>query len=264
MFGSDRRNNSWEPGKRAMSRSRHCHIHEVAHRSSRPAAVQVIPDTLELKGAHRAMVPRPASTTLPRDNAASPSGATAMKRRTLFAVALAAPGIAGAQQAWPGERPLEVVVPVPAGGGLDAMARTLMPHVCDRLGGGARFVVINRPGAGTQVGNEAVSTPPPTATRSAPSPLPRCRRCLSSARSATAPPSSPGSPTWSRTRTPSSSRRRPRCGRSATSPPPRAASPAGCPTAAPASAGTTTSRCWPTGRRRNCRRWTSYPLSSAR
>ena len=79
-----------------------------------------------------------------------------MKRRTLFAVALAAPGIARAQQAWPGERPMEVVVPVPPGGGLDAMARMLMPHVCDRLGGGARFVVINRPGAGTQVGNEAV------------------------------------------------------------------------------------------------------------
>jgi tripartite-type tricarboxylate transporter receptor subunit TctC len=79
-----------------------------------------------------------------------------MKRRALFAAALAAPGIARAQQAWPGDRPMEVVVPVPPGGGLDAMARLLMPHVCDRLGGGARFVVLSRPGAGTQVGNEAI------------------------------------------------------------------------------------------------------------
>src|ERR671913_248226 len=83
---------------------------------------------------------------------AGPSGVNAMERRTLFAAALAAPGIAGAQQAWPGERPMEVVVPVPPGGGLDAMARLVMPHVCDRLGGGARFVVLSRPGAGTQVG----------------------------------------------------------------------------------------------------------------
>ena len=84
-----------------------------------------------------------------------------MKRRTLFAVALAAPGIARAQQAWPGERPMEVVVPVPPGGGLDAMARVLMPHVCNHLGGGARFIVLSRPGAGTQVGNEAIFNAPP-------------------------------------------------------------------------------------------------------
>ena len=84
-----------------------------------------------------------------------------MERRTLFAVALAGPGIARAQQAWPGERPMEVVVPVPPGGGLDAMARVLMPHVCNHLGGGARFIVLSRPGAGTQVGNEAIFNAPP-------------------------------------------------------------------------------------------------------
>ena len=83
-----------------------------------------------------------------------------MERRTLFAAALAAPGTARAQQGWPGDRPMEVVVPVPPGGGLDAMARLLMPHVCDHLGGGARFVVLSRPGAGTQVGNEAIFNAP--------------------------------------------------------------------------------------------------------
>jgi tripartite-type tricarboxylate transporter receptor subunit TctC len=61
-----------------------------------------------------------------------------------------------AAAAWPGERPIEVIVPVPPGGGLDAMARLLMPHVCARIAPSARFVVISRPGAGTQVGNEAV------------------------------------------------------------------------------------------------------------
>ncbi|RAI58519.1 tripartite tricarboxylate transporter substrate binding protein [Roseicella frigidaeris] len=86
------------------------------------------------------------------------------RRHTVACLAaLAAPGLApriGRAQAtapgWPGERPIEVVVPVPPGGALDALARLLMPHVCAHLGEGARFVVINRPGAGTQLGNEAV------------------------------------------------------------------------------------------------------------
>ena len=83
-----------------------------------------------------------------------------MKRRALLAAGLAAPALtaapARAQSAWPGERPIEVVVPVPPGGGLDTMARLVMPHVVARLGGGARFVVTNRPGAGSQIGIEAV------------------------------------------------------------------------------------------------------------
>jgi tripartite-type tricarboxylate transporter receptor subunit TctC len=57
---------------------------------------------------------------------------------------------------WPGDRPIEVIVPVPPGGGLDAMARILMPHVCNHLGSGARFIIVSRPGAGTQIGNEAI------------------------------------------------------------------------------------------------------------
>lgn len=75
---------------------------------------------------------------------------------TAFA-ALATPRLARSQAAgWPAERPIEVMVPVPPGGALDALARMLMPHVCAQLGEGAKFVVINRPGAGTQIGNEAV------------------------------------------------------------------------------------------------------------
>jgi tripartite-type tricarboxylate transporter receptor subunit TctC len=77
---------------------------------------------------------------------------------------LAAPAIARGQgpaaSAWPGERPIEVIVPVPPGGGLDTMARMLMPHVVAHLaangGQNARFIVVSRPGAGTQIGNEAI------------------------------------------------------------------------------------------------------------
>jgi len=70
------------------------------------------------------------------------------------AAALAAPAIAQST-AWPGERPVEVIVIANAGGSLDAMARLVMPYVAERVPG-MRAIVSNRPGAGGQVGLEAV------------------------------------------------------------------------------------------------------------
>ena len=69
---------------------------------------------------------------------------------------LAAPRIAAAQSApgWPQDRPVEVIVPVNAGGPLDGMVRLIMPHVAERVPG-MRFVVTNRVGAGGQIGLEA-------------------------------------------------------------------------------------------------------------
>src|SRR5215213_7785712 len=52
---------------------------------------------------------------------------------------LAAPHLALAAD-WPSERPIMVVVPFPPGGGVDQMARLLLPHV-ERHLPGARFVV---------------------------------------------------------------------------------------------------------------------------
>ncbi|MFC7540576.1 Bug family tripartite tricarboxylate transporter substrate binding protein [Siccirubricoccus deserti] len=57
--------------------------------------------------------------------------------------------------AWPGERPIEAIVPYPPGGGVDVMTRLMMPMVAHHLGGGARVVVTNRAGAGGQLGFEA-------------------------------------------------------------------------------------------------------------
>ncbi len=81
-----------------------------------------------------------------------------MQRRLFLTTALAAPTLARAQTqpAWPGERPIEIIVVVPPGGGLDALARLLAPHLATKLGNGARFVINNRGGAGTQIGNEAI------------------------------------------------------------------------------------------------------------
>ncbi len=77
-------------------------------------------------------------------------------RRQLLAGAaaftLAAPRLARA--AWPADRPIEVIVPYPPGGGVDAMARLVTQAVVPHLEG-ARFVITNKAGAGGQLGFEA-------------------------------------------------------------------------------------------------------------
>jgi len=65
-----------------------------------------------------------------------------------------------AHAAWPVERPIEVIVPYPPGGGVDTMARVVLPVVQQHLPG-ARFVVVNRPGAGGQLGWEAAQAAAP-------------------------------------------------------------------------------------------------------
>jgi tripartite-type tricarboxylate transporter receptor subunit TctC len=68
-------------------------------------------------------------------------------------VALAAlPRVASAQ-AYP-SRPVRIVVPVPAGGGMDTVARQIGQLLAERLG--QSFVIENRPGGGTNIGTEAV------------------------------------------------------------------------------------------------------------
>lgn len=64
-----------------------------------------------------------------------------------FAVAAGAPALA----AWPEDKPVEVVIGFAPGGGTDVMARKLLPFVEKRLGGKAKFVVVNRPGAGGEI-----------------------------------------------------------------------------------------------------------------
>lgn len=85
-----------------------------------------------------------------------------LQRRPLLlgVAALAAPATARAQGAWPGERPIGFVVPFPPGGGTDVMARAMIPHF-ERHLPGARFVVLNRPGAGAEIGYTAVATAAP-------------------------------------------------------------------------------------------------------
>ena len=57
------------------------------------------------------------------------------------------------------DRPIRLVVPFPAGGGADNIARAIMPRVAEELG--TTIFIDNRPGAGGNVGAEFVSRAAP-------------------------------------------------------------------------------------------------------
>ena len=72
----------------------------------------------------------------------------------LLCCALALVAAAAEAQQYPA-RPVRIVVPVSAGGGVDTLARIVAEHFSVTLG--QRFIVDNRPGAGTSIGAEIVA-----------------------------------------------------------------------------------------------------------
>ncbi|NVO17573.1 MAG: tripartite tricarboxylate transporter substrate binding protein [Rhodoplanes sp.] len=83
-----------------------------------------------------------------------------MRRRSFLigggmtlASALARPAV-HAQSAWPHGQPIRMVVPFPAGAGVDGMARLAAERLQDKLG--ATIIVENRPGGAGVVGTTAV------------------------------------------------------------------------------------------------------------
>ncbi len=83
-----------------------------------------------------------------------------MRRRALLTAALAAPGLALAQN-WP-SRPLRFVVPFPPGGTTDFVTRLVATEVAKALG--QPVVVENKPGAGTVIGVDMVAKSAPDGT----------------------------------------------------------------------------------------------------
>ncbi len=85
-------------------------------------------------------------------------------RRGLFVAGLSlplvVPRLAAAQGVWPGERPIQIIVPFPPGGGTDINIRAMASHF-ERHLPGARFVVVNRPGAGGEIGYTAAAAAAP-------------------------------------------------------------------------------------------------------
>jgi tripartite-type tricarboxylate transporter receptor subunit TctC len=71
-----------------------------------------------------------------------------------LALVVAASGSLAAQEAWP-NRPIKLVVPLTAGGGVDMMARLTAQHLSDQLG--QQVVVENQGGAGGTIAANAVA-----------------------------------------------------------------------------------------------------------
>ncbi|HXJ09798.1 MAG TPA: tripartite tricarboxylate transporter substrate binding protein, partial [Burkholderiales bacterium] len=66
---------------------------------------------------------------------------------------------ASAFAAYP-EKPITLIVAYPPGGGTDVVARAIAPFLEKYLGGGARVLVVNRSGAGGEVGMAAIANAP--------------------------------------------------------------------------------------------------------
>ena len=104
--------------------------------------------------------------------------------RSLGACALALL-LASAAHAYP-DKPLHLIVPFPAGGGADSLARLVMPKVAQALG--QPIVIENKAGAGGNIGAEVWRRQPLTATpcctaRTARTPsTPACTRSCASIR----------------------------------------------------------------------------------
>ena len=81
-----------------------------------------------------------------------------MVRKLVLAGLLLAAVVVPAQAQYP-DRPVRIVVPVAAGGGVDVMARLLSQKLSERLG--QQFIVENRAGAAGIIGSKAVIASPP-------------------------------------------------------------------------------------------------------
>lgn len=84
-----------------------------------------------------------------------------MLRTWLLASLLLLSGVFAARAQYP-EKPVKIVVPVAAGGGVDVMARLLAQHLGERMH--QQFVVENRPGAAGVIGSKAVVAAPADGT----------------------------------------------------------------------------------------------------
>jgi len=88
-----------------------------------------------------------------------------MHRRHILSASLALPAIASAQGQWP-DRPVRIIVPWPPGGSTDVLARLLAEQMQARLG--QNFLIENRPGAGGNIGTDALTKATPDGYSMAP------------------------------------------------------------------------------------------------
>ena len=76
-----------------------------------------------------------------------------MKKLFIFSLAISLSIPLYAQETiWPGDKPLRLVVPFPAGGGADIIARTISEELSKNIG--QKIIVENRAGAGGSLGTQ--------------------------------------------------------------------------------------------------------------
>ena len=63
--------------------------------------------------------------------------------------------------AWPDDQAIELIVGFAPGGGTDLMARALVPFLEKKLGGKARILVVNKPGAGGEISSAYIARAKP-------------------------------------------------------------------------------------------------------
>ncbi len=80
-------------------------------------------------------------------------------RKSLIGALIAFASIA-AQAAYP-DRPITLIVPFPPGGGTDLSARLIAPYIEKYLGGGAKIVIMNKGGAGGDIGAAEIARSKP-------------------------------------------------------------------------------------------------------
>jgi tripartite-type tricarboxylate transporter receptor subunit TctC len=88
--------------------------------------------------------------------AAMRAGVPAVITGTFLAFGVVCPAAA----AWP-EQPISMILAYAPGGGTDIIARSIIPYIEKYLGDGARFTVINKPGAGGDIGFGAIAAAQP-------------------------------------------------------------------------------------------------------
>ncbi|HXM84071.1 MAG TPA: tripartite tricarboxylate transporter substrate binding protein [Burkholderiales bacterium] len=82
-----------------------------------------------------------------------------LRNAFLTAIWAALAFLPGTAAAYP-ERVITLLVAYPPGGGTDLIARALAPYIEKNLGGGAKIVVVNRAGAGGEIGFAAIAAAP--------------------------------------------------------------------------------------------------------
>lgn len=74
----------------------------------------------------------------------------------ILVISLSGPALA----AWPEDRVITMIVAYSPGGGTDLIARAVAPYMEKQLGGNTRIVIVNRAGAGGEIGFAALAAAP--------------------------------------------------------------------------------------------------------